>query len=70
MFSLSCDPAALWISPSGGVVFSAGKIHTSPESVSLDHYSPCHNIIHSSVVLVEEQRDKRREKKRNGEIFV
>lgn len=35
VFSLSCDPAALWISSSCGVVFSAGKIHTHHLSLFL-----------------------------------
>lgn len=55
---------------SAGRTHTCTHDHTSPESICLDHYCPCHNIIHSSVVLEEEQCDKCREKKRNGEVFV
>lgn len=37
---------------------------------SLDHNSPCHNVIHCPVVLEEEKRDEDRKEEGDGEVLV
>lgn len=39
-------------------------------SSTLDHDGACYNVIHSPVVLEEEESDEDREKESNGEVLV
>lgn len=37
---------------------------------ALDNYGPCHNVIHSPVVLEEEECDEDRKEEGNGEVLI
>lgn len=37
---------------------------------ALDDYGPCHNVIHSPVVLEEEERDEDGKEEGNGEVLI